>query len=174
MHGPTRPHRDQVRLIAKRILRYGAVGNFLVRDIKSEPNSFGLSIRLKDGTLGNYMIKNSAQGFVIRGTQKYFTTLSGLIDYYSVKRRPGLGVQLSENDKFRDENFDDTGLDADEDEEQDDMQAAQAHSFRVERKMGESSQQWSGKQQSLALGNPNANPRSAGAPLSGSSKHFYR
>jgi hypothetical protein len=86
--------------------------------VKSEVNSYGLSIKLRDGTLGNYLIKNGANGLVIRGTQKYFATMSGLVDYYSHKKRPALGIQLVENEDLREGHMDE---DLNENEDDDDF-----------------------------------------------------
>jgi hypothetical protein len=61
----------------------------MFRDLKTEANSYGLSIKLADGSLGNYLIKNTPNGFMIRGTLKQFAALSELVQYYSSKLRPG-------------------------------------------------------------------------------------
>lgn len=162
--------RQQIRTIAKRMIKYGEAGNFLIRDIKTEPNSFGLSIKLKDGTLGNYLIKNSSHGFVIRGTQKYFSTMSGLVDYYASKMRPGLGVQLLENDAIRDGEFNDHDLDMEEEDEQLEAPSSRQASVqlsnpipentraRMNRKLTDTSSDWKSQNPLASLGDPRLSP----------------
>jgi hypothetical protein len=67
-----------------------------------QKDSFALAVKLSDGSLGNFMIENSNEGWVIRGTTHSFPTLTALIDYYCLALRISLGIKLIKTHDLRD------------------------------------------------------------------------
>ena len=111
--------RAEVKMMALTIVREGQVGDFLVRDVQSEPNAYGLSVKGPEGTMLSFLIvKNPSPknpGYVIKGTSKAFPTVSSLVQYYAAKPREALGVQLRLPDDDDDDDDDaamlgDTGI----------------------------------------------------------------
>lgn len=78
----------------------GILGDFLVRDVKSDANSYGLVVKGEDGKLANFLILRTApedpsQGFFIKGAPRdVFPALSDLVHFYANRKRAFLGVQL--------------------------------------------------------------------------------
>ena len=110
--------RVEVRQVAMDMLKQGQIGNFLVRyvgctldyaqparltcvwyrDVKSEPNCYGISIKNSQNKLVNYLIEKSSRkqdpGYQIRGTKQAFPTIFALVTYYAAAKRSALGIQL--------------------------------------------------------------------------------
>jgi hypothetical protein len=68
------------------------------RDVKSEPDCYGISIKNAQGKLVNYLIEKSTRkkdpGYQIRGTKQAFPTISELIKHYSAEKRAAFGIRL--------------------------------------------------------------------------------
>lgn len=90
--------RSELKAVAMDVLRNGAIGEFFVRDVASNPNALGLSIKVGGHDLRNYLIlpkiHNSRTSVMIRGTNEFFSTLSELIAFYTLRPRPALPCQL--------------------------------------------------------------------------------
>ncbi|EDQ88358.1 uncharacterized protein MONBRDRAFT_26443 [Monosiga brevicollis MX1] len=92
--------RTEVRQMAMDMLKKGRPGNFLIRDVKSEPNCYGMSVRTTQNKLVNYLIEKRAQppGFCIRGTKRTFPTVAKLVEFYAQEKRQALGLKLVPTD----------------------------------------------------------------------------
>ena len=86
--------RAEVREMAQDMLQHGRPGNFLVRDVKSERNCYGLVVLSRERKLVNFHIEKGKRGYTIRGTEQTFPSLALLIQHYSTKKRPQLGIRL--------------------------------------------------------------------------------
>ncbi len=64
------------------------------RDVLSESNAYALAVKQPDGTLGNFLIENTREGWRVRGTTVSFQALSDLIAYYAKAMRISLGPLL--------------------------------------------------------------------------------
>ena len=93
--------REEVKEMTQNIMKMGEVGDFLVRDVSSEPGNFGLSLKAESGLL-NYLIErvrsedgNPAKDkFRLRGEDDLFPTVAGLVYNYSVSASGIKGVKL--------------------------------------------------------------------------------
>lgn len=78
----------------------GNSGDFLVRDVKSDVNSYGLVVKGEDGKLANFLVlrtppEDSPRGFFIKGAPRdVFPALSDLVHFYANRKRAILNVQL--------------------------------------------------------------------------------
>ena len=90
--------RDGVKRIALEIMKAGAVGEFVVRDIESAPESLGISVKMSQQDLSNFMINRVAGSksprLQIRGCKETFPSLTELIRFYSKSKTKSLGVKL--------------------------------------------------------------------------------
>lgn len=79
------------------------IGEFIVRDVASQPDSLGLSVKVGTQDLMNYLLQGRehgrSAGVTIRGTKEVFSTLSELIEHYSSRHRPALPCQLMERNR---------------------------------------------------------------------------
>eukprot|EP00729_Bicosta_minor_P018512 gene18512-22208_t len=90
--------RSELKAVAMDVLRNGAIGEFFVRDVASNPNALGLSVKVGNHDLRNYLIlpksQNNRISVMIRGTNEVFSSLSELIAFYALRPRPALPCQL--------------------------------------------------------------------------------
>eukprot|EP00039_Didymoeca_costata_P025333 m.13010 g.13010 ORF g.13010 m.13010 type:complete len:645 (-) comp4770_c0_seq2:113-2047(-) len=92
--------RQEVRKIALEILKMGDVGEFIVRDVESEPECLGLSVKMTATDMSNFLIigvkggGNKAMRLQLRGARESFVDLTSLINFYCKSKSRFLGVQL--------------------------------------------------------------------------------
>lgn len=96
--------RSTLKHVATVLINNGANGEFLVRDVRSNPGSLGLTVKMHGKRLKNFLIDYHASGptVAIRGTNQEFKTLGELIHHYSTGLRQELGIQLCVRDSSRD------------------------------------------------------------------------
>ena len=96
--------RAQLKAIMGQLLKDGVEGDFLIRDVASEPGCFGISVRMPGGRMPNYLIErkplpgggSSSAGFQLRGTaaNEVFGSLAMLVYYYSCSMLGVMGQPL--------------------------------------------------------------------------------
>eukprot|EP00039_Didymoeca_costata_P031082 m.33040 g.33040 ORF g.33040 m.33040 type:complete len:564 (+) comp8482_c0_seq1:305-1996(+) len=97
--------RHELKGIAVDILKNGVNGEFFVRDVSSQPNCLGLSIKIADMELTNFLLLptnyKGRDGVTLRGTHEVFGSLSELIKHYAYRHRPSLPCQLILSERTR-------------------------------------------------------------------------
>ena len=69
--------RPALKLVATQLLSKGQVGDFIVRDVKTDPNCFGLTVKVLDRKLINFII----EPFSLAGAQAYEAQPAGALGY---------------------------------------------------------------------------------------------
>ena len=96
--------RDQLKAIMGQLLNDGVEGDFLIRDVTSEPGCFGISVKMPGGRMPNYLIERKplpgrgkrSAGFQLRGTaaNEVFASLAMLVYYYTCSMIGVMGQPL--------------------------------------------------------------------------------
>lgn len=88
--------RAKIKQFAQQLLSSGETGHFFVRDgVKSEVGAFAMSAKFPDGTVKNFLIRPTKDGWYrIRSHDLAFPSIPELVLYYVEQLRPELGVQL--------------------------------------------------------------------------------
>ena len=85
--------RPQLRRISRTLLRCGAPGDFIVRDVASRPEAFGLLVKGDAGLISFMVVRTATGGVALDGSKSEFRTIAELIRHYGAKRRSDLGVR---------------------------------------------------------------------------------
>eukprot|EP00036_Acanthoecidae_sp_10tr_P009746 CAMPEP_0182918574 /NCGR_PEP_ID=MMETSP0105_2-20130417/2172_1 /TAXON_ID=81532 ORGANISM="Acanthoeca-like sp., Strain 10tr" /NCGR_SAMPLE_ID=MMETSP0105_2 /ASSEMBLY_ACC=CAM_ASM_000205 /LENGTH=971 /DNA_ID=CAMNT_0025055673 /DNA_START=20 /DNA_END=2935 /DNA_ORIENTATION=- len=98
---------DRTELKAKlaRMLEDGKDGDFLIRDVASDPGNFGMSIKMSEGKMPNYLIERQVRtiaggdrvaAFKLRGARdgEVFSSLAVLVYYYATAEGGVMGHRL--------------------------------------------------------------------------------
>eukprot|EP00041_Stephanoeca_diplocostata_P027993 m.781511 g.781511 ORF g.781511 m.781511 type:complete len:1077 (+) comp23286_c0_seq4:353-3583(+) len=92
--------REEIKVMVQNLLQHGEVGDFVVRDLSSESDGFGLALKAQSG-LRNFKIEKLQDGgervkFKLRGTtdNEVFDTISSLIYHYATTKDGVAGTKL--------------------------------------------------------------------------------
>ena len=86
--------REAIKAFALNMLRSGEVGRFFIREVASTPGCLGLTVKVSDQELVNYLLKPHRGEVTIRGTKEAFPDIPALINFYCAMKRASMPVKL--------------------------------------------------------------------------------